>query len=273
MIKLCACDMDGTLLNREGKITDFTAKAIKKFQEKGFHFVVITGRADEGVDLPFEGKEVVCKRILMNGAQIKDENKKVLFEKTIPFSQIKIFDEILKESGFVYSFYGENCRYTFFTVDQHRAIDEFLNQVKMPDKRYQNFIHIQSLADLKDKKIFKMEARSEHFDQVAPLREKLRDQLDLHVTSAVSFNVEATHQEANKATALKSLCRILNLEERETAIFGDGLNDLILFQSFEETYAVENACEEVKKIAKYHIQDHDQEAVAEVLIKLASSCD
>ncbi len=270
MIKLCASDMDGTLLNRQGKLTEFTVEAIKQAQNKGIHFAVITGRADEGVEIPFEGKGVTCTRILMNGAQIKDENKRILFEKTIPFDQITLFNVLLKNSGFIYSFYGENCRYTFFTINQHREIDELLNKVKMPDKRYQNFIRIDSLDELRDKKIFKMEARSDQIDQVAPLRELLSEKLDLNVTSAAYFNVEATHQEANKATALKSLCKILNVEEDETAIFGDGLNDLILFQNFKETYAVANACKEVKESAKYHIKNHNEDAVAEILNEFVS---
>lgn len=115
-----------------------------------------------------------------------------------------------------------------------------------------------------------MEARSDQIDQVAPLRELLSEKLDLNVTSAAYFNVEATHQEANKATALKSLCKILNVEEDETAIFGDGLNDLILFQNFKETYAVANACKEVKESAKYHIKNHNEDAVAEILNEFVS---
>lgn len=263
--------MDGTLLNSQGKLTEFTAEAIRNLQSRKIHFAVITGRADEGVEIPFEGKNVACTRILMNGAQIKGPDKKILFEKTISFDQIKIFNEVLKESDFIYSFYGENCRYTFFTVDQHREIDEFLNKVKMPDKRYRNFIHIDSLEVLKDKKIFKMEARSRQTNQVAPLREYLSKKLNLNVTSAVYFNVEATHKEANKATALKSLCRILNIKENETAVFGDGLNDLVLFENFEETYAVENACKEVKSMAKYRIGNHDQDAVAEILNEFSAA--
>lgn len=273
MIKLCASDMDGTLLNNQGQLSSYTIEAMKAVQENGIIFVVITGRADEGVELLLEKSKVNCYRIVMNGAQIKDLNKNLLYEKTIPFDQIEIFYETLKDSGFVYSFYGENCRYTFFTIDEHRIIDERLTKTKMPDKRYAHFYQIHSVEELREKKIFKMEARCENLERIAPLRDKLSKSTNLNVTSAVHFNVEATHKEANKAMALKKLCEMLNISEKDVAIFGDGLNDEILFQSFTETYAVSNACEEVKKLSKYKIGSNDSDAVAKTLFSFILSKD
>ena len=44
MIRLFASDMDGTLLNDEGYISDRTINAVKKLQKHGIHFIVNTGR-------------------------------------------------------------------------------------------------------------------------------------------------------------------------------------------------------------------------------------
>ena len=43
-IKLVAADMDGTLLNRERKITKYTQNVIKKAMAQGVYFVPATGR-------------------------------------------------------------------------------------------------------------------------------------------------------------------------------------------------------------------------------------
>ena len=118
-----------------------------------------------------------------------------------------------------------------------------------------------------------MEARCENLERIAPLRDKLSKSTNLNVTSAVHFNVEATHKEANKAMALKKLCEMLNISEKDVAIFGDGLNDEILFQNFTETYAVSNACEEVKKLSKYKIGSNDSDAVAKTLFSFILSKD
>ena len=42
--KIIAVDLDGTLLNNESKLSDFTKKTIKKITEKGHHVVITTGR-------------------------------------------------------------------------------------------------------------------------------------------------------------------------------------------------------------------------------------
>ena len=44
MIKLIASDMDGTLLNDDHMISDENLRAIRKAQEMGRHFTIVTGR-------------------------------------------------------------------------------------------------------------------------------------------------------------------------------------------------------------------------------------
>ena len=48
-------------------------------------------------------------------------------------------------------------------------------------------------------------------------------------------------------------------------MFGDGLNDLSMFEIADESYAVENACRELKEKATGVIGHHDQESVAQYL--------
>ena len=42
--KMIAVDLDGTLLNGESKLSDFTKETIKKISKKGHHVVIATGR-------------------------------------------------------------------------------------------------------------------------------------------------------------------------------------------------------------------------------------
>ena len=44
MIKLIASDMDGTLLNDDHMISEENLKAIRKAQEMGRHFTIVTDR-------------------------------------------------------------------------------------------------------------------------------------------------------------------------------------------------------------------------------------
>ena len=42
--KLIVCDMDGTLLTSNHKISDHTANIIKKIEDSGVKFMIATGR-------------------------------------------------------------------------------------------------------------------------------------------------------------------------------------------------------------------------------------
>lgn len=48
-VKIILCDIDGTLLNSEGKVTPLTIEAIRKVREKGILFGIATGRSLAGV--------------------------------------------------------------------------------------------------------------------------------------------------------------------------------------------------------------------------------
>lgn len=50
MYKLIAIDMDGTLLNKEGKISERNRQAINKATESGVKVVITTGRGFSGIE-------------------------------------------------------------------------------------------------------------------------------------------------------------------------------------------------------------------------------
>ena len=68
--RLIACDMDGTLLNSENKITTRTVEAIKAAKEKGVVFTLSTGRPVQGVGKYIDLLDLDCPVITYNGAVI-----------------------------------------------------------------------------------------------------------------------------------------------------------------------------------------------------------
>ena len=67
-------------------------------------------------------------------------------------------------------------------------------------------------------------------------------------------------QKASKAQAALQLKQ--KLECDRLVVFGDGKNDIDMFEIADESYAVENACKELKEKATSVIGRHDQDAVA-----------
>ena len=68
--------MDGTLLNSESKLSDFTKKTIKKITEKGHHVVITTGRPYRMAKDFYRELELHTPMINFNGALTHIPNKK-----------------------------------------------------------------------------------------------------------------------------------------------------------------------------------------------------
>ena len=67
MIKAVLADMDGTLLNSEGKITEKTVHAIKEFQNEGGIFAINSGRGYQTASKLVKGAGIECDYIALSG--------------------------------------------------------------------------------------------------------------------------------------------------------------------------------------------------------------
>ena len=88
-INIIALDLDGTLFNNHGQITEYTKDAIRKAVAKGVHVVISTGRpyiglpVDELLDLGIE-YAITC-----NGAALYEiKGKKCIYEDCMDKNQV-----------------------------------------------------------------------------------------------------------------------------------------------------------------------------------------
>lgn len=66
--KMIAVDLDGTLLNGESKLSDFTKETIKKISKKGHHVVIATGRPYRMAKDFYDQLELETPMINFNGS-------------------------------------------------------------------------------------------------------------------------------------------------------------------------------------------------------------
>ena len=82
--KLLVSDMDATLLDSEGKISDANREAIEYFISEGGRFTVASGRMVPAVSAYFDRMTINAPAILHNGAKLYDyETETAIFEKFI----------------------------------------------------------------------------------------------------------------------------------------------------------------------------------------------
>ena len=72
----------------------------------------------------------------------------------------------------------------------------------------------------------------------------------------------------NKKTAIERVLKHIKREKKDTIAFGDGNNDLAMFEAVEIGIAMGNAKEELKAAANEVTLNHDEGGIAYVLDKL-----
>ncbi|WP_244834712.1 HAD family hydrolase [Clostridium sp. BJN0001] len=286
MIKMLASDLDGTLLNSEHVIDDESTVAIKKAQEKGLIFVVSTGRDYEMVLPLLKKQNIVCECSLMNGAEYRDENGKILESINMePSLALRVID-VLREHDISSRIFTNKGSYTINTREEalrevacrtvtfskgitfeeamKKAAEEpFFTSLHFLDNNYEEFFR---RDDVQIRKFVAFNSDTEKIKRLAKEVSKIKE---LAVSSSFKDNIEITHVTAQKGILLKKIAKKRNLKDYEVAVIGDSLNDYSMFTEFKDTsVAMANAMPEIKKIAKYMTKTNDEHGVAEVIYNI-----
>lgn len=281
MIKVIASDMDGTLLNDDHVFSEKTIQSIKKACEKGFRFMVVTGRNFVSAMQPLKDTGLVCDYIVSSGAVIRNPQQEVIESIDMGFDECEYLYQKLKEYPLGILFCSEEMNHILGTHDE---VDECILD-------YVNFFHeTTNREELRKTKTYQqMWERTKEFPDYAALREnnvpigkmflfsedvkmlqKIKKELDqnenLAVSSSLKTNLEVTHIKAQKGPVLKRYIESLGYTMDEVMVLGDSLNDLSMMEmDFGATIAMENADEEIKAVAKYITKSNEDDGVAYVI--------
>jgi len=121
---------------------------------------------------------------------------------------------------------------------------------------------------LENHSIIKIEAFDLDVSKIKKAKQQLSKIDKIAYLSSFEDNVEVTDKYAQKGLILSQVIEPLGIKKEEVAVFGDGLNDLSMFELFSESYAVENAALEIKKLAKYYAPSYDQDGVAQMIMQI-----
>lgn len=263
MKTLYVSDLDGTLLRSNQKTSDYTNNTINGLVENGILFSYATARSYYTAGRVTQGLNVKAPLIIYNGAFIIDAvTGEKLISNYLNTAQ-DIVDDLLKNKIYpiVYSYIKDAEKFSFVRDKCTGAMTDFINSRKN-DLRTNPIDNEKSLCDgipfyitcIDDEKKLK------------PIYEKYRD--DYHCIYAKDIYsgeqwLEIMSKNASKANAVMQLKEYLNCDK--VIVFGDGKNDIDMFEIADEGYAVENAVEELKQLAADVIESNDDDAVAKWL--------
>lgn len=270
-MELYVSDLDGTLLNSDKEVSDFSKNQLNKLIDEGIQFTVATARTPAtAVDI-LKGINIKLPVAMMNGVLIYDINKnKYIDIKKIKESAVIEVLDIFKEhkkNCFVYAIkdnylwvYHKDFTCTmeknFYEERCHKSLKTF---VKVED--YYKTING---ADIINFIIF------DKLEIVKPIYEKIKEVDGITVDYykdlyGDGYYLDAYSSTASKANAIKYLSQYVN--QNKLITFGDNVNDIPMFKISDECYATENATETLKELATGVIGSNNDDGVAKFITK------
>lgn len=250
MIPLFLSDLDGTLIHEKNAIISLDdVQEIKKWQEQGYLFGLVTGRDRVFcLDLLKRYEIVPDCLITCNGAMTFWKDQRI----DASLIDLDVAVDILKEL----KTYPEID--PFFTAED--GSNYYLNEDF--DRIEKEFAHLgriqkESLMEfLKERKegLAKISIAVKSFQNVQRLLPEFqREFSNVEVMMTSKDYIEITRKATNKAHAMTKLIEHQNLDSNEIIFIGDGSNDIPLFDMLKYTYVMSNASKKIQKHAKYSI--------------------
>lgn len=272
-MELFVSDLDGTLLNKDQIISDYSKKELNRLIKTGVNFAIVTARSPATVSEILDGIDIKTPVVLMNGVIIFDiEKKKYIDVKEIDKESVKDIIKILKEYNKTFFLYGIKDDYLWvyhkdFTYDFEREYyEERCNKPLKSFKRVENYLDV-----LEDNQIINFVFFEDNKFIAEELFEKIMKVKGVtgncykDIYNEGAFFLDIYNEDASKANGIKFLSDYV--EHSKVITFGDGENDVPMFEIADECYALENASDGLKAIATAIIGNNNDDAVVKFLIE------
>lgn len=264
MPTLYVTDLDGTLLRSNETTSDFTNRTINALVEKGMLFSYATARSYSTSAKVTKGLNAAIPLIVYNGALVIDNaTGQILLSNVFGADAQELLSDLIAHGVYpiVYSFVDGVEQFRYLPRRCTQGVLDFA-ATRKGDRRDHP---VQTAQELYEGDIFYF-ACIDTEEKLAPLYEKYREtyhavyQRDLY--SGEQW-LEIMPKAASKSNAIRQLKE--HLRCGRLVVFGDGRNDIDMFQLADESYAVSNAVDELKAAATAVIGSNDEDGVAKWL--------
>lgn len=258
-IKLVASDMDGTLLNSQAEIAPEFFPIYERMRKHNIKFVAASGRQIHNMRIKFTGIEDEIYFAAENGAYLTKGGKELL-SLELTHSEICEFLEIARKIP---------NSYIVVSAKKYAYIENpdpvFLARLTS----YSGYLKpVDDISKVKDDTFFKFTV----CDLTNPSTNSLPHFIHLRSNYQVKVSgikwMDLTHKDADKGKTLSLIQKMEGISPSQTVAFGDYLNDLEMLKNSHFSYAMENAHQEVKNIAKFKTFSNDEKGVTKALDKI-----
>lgn len=286
MYKLAAIDLDGTMLNSYGEVTEYTKKIIKEVQNKGVEVVIASGRPIDSIKTI--AKEIGSDKYFIsgNGAILYDvEKDQILYENTLKKSKILDIIKICEENSIYYNLYTEkeviakglNYNVLYYYKENLNKDEENKTHINIMENIY-------DYVSQKDEKILKITICDNNQTIFNSIIKKIKEIDDIEVLEVAHMSrkiirqgteeipieyyyTEISAQNVDKWTAIQVLAEKLDIKTEEIIAIGDNVNDKKMIENAGMGIAMGGSTAEVTQIADYIAESNNEDGAAKALKK------
>ncbi len=268
-IRLIALDLDGTTLTREG-LTRRTKDTLEAAISRDIEVVIATGRVFSALPDKIHKIKGLRHIITSNGAHITEaKTGEFIYSNYAEEFAIMKVHEILKRTKYPVEVFTGGRAYIDRAVYEDLAKNgsnymspKYVLKTRTPVECIYDFLETHR------EKIENINIHFEFFEEKGAMYEKLSEVSGITLTSSFPHNLEIGGATTSKATALEEICARSGIKMENVMAFGDSPNDGSMISRAGVGIAMNNATEDVKKIADCITLSADEEGVAYAIRKL-----
>jgi Cof subfamily protein (haloacid dehalogenase superfamily) len=261
---LYVTDLDGTLLNNNDKMSEYTIKTLNDLIDKGMCFSYATARSLSSAAIVTNGLTANIPVIIYNGTFIVNAyTKEKLFSLYFNENEKNIIIKQLNKYSIyplVYGFVNGEEKVSWITSKENYGIKRYLN-LRKGDPRLRP---VETKSDLFVGELFYFTCIGEK-EELAKVYDHFKNKNEFTCTLQQELYREEYWCEIMPKKATKGNAIIIlkdQLKCDKIISFGDAINDIPMFEISDESYAVENAVDELKKYATGIIKSNENNGVA-----------
>ena len=287
MYKLAAIDLDGTMLNQYGVVTEKTKEAIQKAQQNGIEVIIASGRPIDSIKAI--AKEIKSEKFFIsgNGAIIYDLAKKeIIYENTLKKQKVLDIIKICEENSIYYNIYTEKeiiakslqCNVLYYHKENANKEEENKTHINIVDNLYDYISN-------REEKVIKITVCENNQAIFNSIMRKLKeiDEIEVLDISHMSrklikqgceeipieyYYTEISAKNVDKWNALEFLKEKLNIKTEELIAIGDNINDKKMIENAGFGIAMGQSHPNIKEVANQVTASNAEDGVAEALIKI-----
>lgn len=285
MYKLVAVDLDGTMLDSYGQVTENTKAVIQKTIQKGTDVIIASGRPIDSIKTI--AKEIGSNKYFIagNGALIYDIQKdEILYEKYMKKEKVLEIIKICEENSIAYNVYTDktilatSLKYNvlYYHKENLKKQEDKRTHINIVENMYE---YIKKMDEEKFLKITICDDSKTVFKSIIRKLEKIND-IEILDVSHMSrkliqqgteevpieyYYTEISSKDVDKWFAIEFLMQKLNLKKEEIVAIGDNVNDKKMIQEAGLGIAMGQSMPQLKELADYVTSSNTEEGVANAL--------